>query len=274
MIRLVLWATPLAIGWAAALQWIVAGWLLPDSYYSHGLLLPLVGAWAIWQQRGALRATAPSALGWPLLLVGLLAQLAGVALTVDSLSALALLPAVAGVLLLSLGRPAFRAALPLLGLLLLAVPLPVFVTGELAFWLKDLAARAATGLARLTGLAVEQSGARLFVPGCDAPMVVGDPCSGLRSLVALLATGTLFAYFQKGGWWRRAVVMLAAIPIALAGNIARLLLLLVAADRRGVEWATGRFHDVTGYVLYAVALGLLLALRAILTPRERPEARA
>jgi hypothetical protein len=35
-----------------------------------------------------------------------------------------------------------------------------------------------------------------------------------------------------------------------------------------VDWATGRFHDVTGYVMYAVALGLLLALRGAITPRE------
>ena len=100
---------------------------------------------------------------------------------------------------------------------------------------------------------------------------VENPCSGLRSLIALLATGTLFAYFQPGGAWRRVAVMLAAVPIALAGNMARLILLFVASDRRSVAWATGRFHDVTGYFMYAVALALLVALRRLLIPRLRRE---
>ena len=87
-------------------------------------------------------------------------------------------------------------------------------------------------------------------------------------LLLFAATFASFAYFQPGGFVRRATVWLAAIPIAIAGNIARLLLLFVASDRMGVAWATGRFHDITGYVLYAVALALMLVLRAVLTPRQ------
>jgi len=148
---------------------------------------------------------------------------------------------------------------------------PPVVMNTLNFGLKELAVNASVHAAQAVGVTLRRDGMQLFF--ATGELRVENPCSGLRSLLALLATGTLFAYFQRGGAWRRGAVMLAAIPIALVGNIARLWLLLVAADRRGVVWATGHFHDVTGYVLYAVALGLLLGLRALLTPRPAaPEA--
>jgi len=120
---------------------------------------------------------------------------------------------------------------------------PPVVMNSLNFALKELAVNASVHAAQAVGVTLRRDGMQLFFT--TGELRVENPCSGLRSLLALLATGTLFAYFQHGGAWRRGAVMLAAIPIALVGNIARLWLLLVAADRRGVVWATGHFHDVT-----------------------------
>ena len=138
--------------------------------------------------------------------------------------------------------------------------------------LKELAVRSSVWGAQLAGAHVRRDGMSLFLS--TGELRVENPCSGLRSLLALVATGTLFAYFQAGGMWRRWAVLLAAVPIALAGNIARLTLLVVVADRTSVEKATGTFHDASGYVLYAVSLGLLLAARALLTPRQAHAPRA
>jgi exosortase/archaeosortase family protein len=63
-------------------------------------------------------------------------------------------------------------------------------------------------------------------------------------------------------------VLVAAPPIAILGNAARILLVIVAAHYRSVEWATGAFHDLTGYLLYAVALALLVGVRRALSPRR------
>jgi exosortase len=265
---------PVLIAWAAALQWIVDGWLAADSYYSHGILLPLVGAWGVWQRRARLLPGTPSGLGWPLLFLALLVHAAGIAVTVDSLSAVALVPAVAGVVLLGLGRAPFVASLPLLGLLLLAVPLPLFVTGELAFWLKDLAAGAATALARATGLQVVQSGSRLFVPGCADPMLVGDPCSGLRSLVALFTLGYCFAFFSGGpGAKRRIILVMGGAVLAMGANILRLLVLMWIAHGFGMEVATTTAHEVSNYVIYGIAIAGLLVLERYL-PTAEPMASA
>ena len=69
---------------------------------------------------------------------------------------------------------------------------------------------------------------------------IENPCSGLRSLLALLATGALFASLQPAGWWRRVLLVLLAVPIAMAGNALRITLLVLVAHYVGVKQARGR----------------------------------
>jgi exosortase len=146
---------------------------------------------------------------------------------------------------------------------------PPVVMNTLSFALKEFSVRASVAAAKAMGVMLERDGMSIIL--AHGVLRVENPCSGLRSLLALLATGTLFAYFQKGGAWRRALVLVAVTPIAVLGNAVRLTLVILAADRRGVVWASGTFHDVTGYVVYAVALSALLGLRHLLTPQSAGE---
>ncbi len=266
-------AVLVGVVYARTLSSLWTTWMTNENY-SHGPLVPLTSLALVWLRWDKLRAlpVRPDSRGLWLLALGCAMQLVGVRSDTFALQGWSLVAVLFGLSLTFLGPACTRMLAFPIGYLGFMLTFPPVVMNSLSNALKELALNVSEAGARMTGARFDREGMQLFFP--TGELRVEAPCSGLRSLVALLATGTLFAYFQKGGLWRRGVVMLAAIPIALAGNIARLLLLLVAADRRGVEWATGRFHDVTGYVLYAVALGLLLALRAILTPRESPEARA
>jgi exosortase len=270
------WAQALAL--AALLAWAYARtfatlwstWRTNDNY-SHGPLVPLTALALVWLRREKLRALPlmPDARGLWLVGLGCLVQLAGLRADVFAAQEWSLLLVLAGLALGFAGLPALRMlAFPILYLGFMFT-FPPIVIDTLNLLLKQLAVTVSAAGAKLVGATFQREGMQLWFPSGE--LRVEAPCSGLRSLIALLAIGALFAYFQRGGPWRRAAVLVAAVPIALAGNIARLLLLFVAADRRGVAWATGRFHDVTGYVLYAVALALLLGLRALLTPPETPE---
>lgn len=243
-------------------------WTTNDNY-SHGPLVPLTSLALVWLRRDKLRGMGvrPAARGLWLLAGGCLMMLLGMRADVFALQCWSLIVVLFGLSLAFLGVPLTRKLAFPIGYLGFMLTFPPVVMNSLNFALKELAVNASVAGAHALGAAFQRDGMRLFF--ATGELRVEAPCSGLRSLLALLATGTLFAYFQRGGAWCRAAVMLAAVPIALAGNIARLLLLLVAADRRGVEWATGRFHDVTGYVMYAVALALLVGLRRLLTPPER-----
>jgi len=245
-------------------------WNTNDNY-SHGPLVPLTSLALVWLRWPRLRAlpVRPEGRGLWLLAAGCLMNLLGARMDVFALQGWSLLVVLSGLTLTFLGVAFLRMlAFPILYLAYM-LTFPPVVMNTLSYALKNFATTGSVAVAKALGVAMQRDGMQIYFR--TGELRVEDPCSGLRSLIALLATGTLFAYFQPGGAWRRAAVLMAAVPIALAGNMARLILLFVASDRRGVTWATGRFHDVTGYVMYAVALGLLMGLRTLLLARPSRE---
>lgn len=261
------------LAWHRTLAMLWDTWSTNDNY-SHGPLVPATSLALVWLRRDRLRALAarPDARGLLLVALGCALQVLGVRADVFAVQGWALLPLLFGLSLAFFGGAITRQlALPI-GYLGFMLTFPPVVMNSLSFALKEISVSASVAAAKAMGVLLERDGMSLLL--ATGELRVENPCSGLRSLLALLATGTLFAYFQPGGAWRRALVLLAATPIAILGNAVRLLLVIVAADRRGVMWASGAFHDWTGYVIYAVALGALLGLRALLTPRAAKEARS
>lgn len=256
-----------ALAWHRTLTMLWQTWSTNDNY-SHGPLIPATSLVLVWLRREKLLAlpVRPAPAGLALVAFGCLMQGVGVRADVFALQGWALLPVLFGLSLAFLGVPMTRMLAFPIGYLGFMLTFPPVVMNTLSYALKEISVDASVGAALALRVPLEREGMSIFLE--TGELRVEDPCSGLRSLLALLATGTLFAYFQKGGGWRRAAVLLGALPIAILGNAVRLLLVIVAAERRGVEWASGPFHDMTGYVVYAVALAALLGVRALLTPKE------
>lgn len=256
-----------ALAWHRTLTMLWETWSTNDNY-SHGPLVPATSLALVWLRRDLVRAIAvrPEPRGLALVALGCLMQVLGVRADVFALQGWALLPVLFGLSLAFLGTAMTRMLAFPIGYLGFMLTFPPVVMNTLSFALKEVSVSASAGAAKWAGVALEREGMSIFL--ATGELRVENPCSGLRSLLALLATGTLFAYFQKGGAWRRAAVLVAAMPIAILGNAVRLLLVILAAERRGVVWASGTFHDLTGYVVYAVALAALVGLRSLLTPRE------
>jgi exosortase len=260
-------AVPTAIAYHRAAGSLWSTWMTNENY-SHGPLVPLTSLALVWLRRDVLkqRPVAPDARGLGLVALACAMHVYGVRADLFALQGWSFLVLLFGLTLAILGMPLLRAlAFPILYLGFM-LTFPPVVMNTASYALKEIATLASTAIAKACGVELHRQGMSIFIHGGE--LRVENACSGLRSLLALLATGTLFAYFQKGGPWRRAAVLLAALPIALLGNVVRLTLLFIAANAHGVVWAAGNFHDVTGYVMYAVALGALMAIRALLTPRE------
>jgi len=263
-------AVLVALAWHRTFAMLWQTWATNDNY-SHGPLVPAVSLVLVWLRRERLRSLAvrPEAWGLALVALGGLMQVLGTRGDVFALQGWALLPLLYGLSIAFLGRAITRQlALPI-GYLGFMLTFPPIVMNTLSFALKEMSVGASVAAAKALGVSLQRDGMSLILH--TGVLRVENPCSGLRSLLALLATGTLFAYFQRGGALRRAAILLAVPPIAILGNAARLLLVIVAADRRGVVWASSTFHDMTGYVVYGIALGLLLGLRSLLTPKEPRE---
>ena len=129
----------------------------------------------------------------------------------------------------------------------------------MSFRLKLVAIDQSTALARFLGAELLNRGSAIeFAGGGSLP--VENPCSGLRSLVALLALGVLYAVeFTSLNLKGRVLFILLAVPIAMASNVLRITFLCLVADRFGVAAASGAVHDGSGYAIYIVAFLLMLA---------------
>ncbi|HOX04101.1 MAG TPA: exosortase/archaeosortase family protein [Candidatus Paceibacterota bacterium] len=107
------------------------------------------------------------------------------------------------------------------------------------------------------GIDVIRDGTRIFDPQGLYQYDVAPACSGIRSLISLVALGTIYAFVSFRTFWKRVVAMLLAFPLALAGNVVRLLGVILTAEAVGQE-AGMKVHDYAGFVTFLLALGVLM----------------
>ncbi|MBU1699970.1 MAG: exosortase/archaeosortase family protein [Candidatus Eisenbacteria bacterium] len=154
-----------------------------------------------------------------------------------------------------------RLAFPM-AFLIFMLPGPPFLMNQISFELKSFASKVSGGVLGHLGIPVWRQGAILYLPA--GPLAIENPCSGLRSLLALLALGALMARAGSVPPWKRMLLLLAAWPVAILANIIRVVSLGLVATFHSLEFAVGTAHDISGYLLFALALGILEGLRRIL----------
>ncbi|MCB9138480.1 MAG: exosortase/archaeosortase family protein [Caldilineaceae bacterium] len=241
-------------------QWLWREWMGND-YYSHGVLIPLVTLYLI-VQRFRRDATLPwpprggSNLGLVLLIPGLLLYLYFLNGKAYYLAAFAMIGLLAGLIWTLGGTLTLRKLLFPVAYLIFMVPVPFIERSTLP--LAMFTGVCSTGLVRVLGLEMTVTGNAITLPNAD--LVIGAQCSGINSLIALLALTTLAAYLFDGPVWARIVLVLLAFPLALLGNILRVASLLFVAAWQGADAAFIFYHDYSGPVFFVLMLALLALL--------------
>ena len=235
-----------------------------NSYYSHALLVPFVSAFFVWRDRAhiAEMPKAPTNWGFAGLILACLLVLLGDLLGFRIFGQLAVLPLLIGLILIFLGpRQLLRMWFPLVFLLFM-IPLPESLTTSVTFRVKMLATEGAVQLSQALYLPMIRDGS--YIHFGDDRLLVGDVCGGLRSLIALLALGTIMSYISRTRTWARILILVISGPIAVAANVLRIFVLCVVAYFWGSSLASGWVHDVSGIFIYLVALVLMLGLEGLL----------
>ncbi|HWS56518.1 MAG TPA: exosortase/archaeosortase family protein [Pyrinomonadaceae bacterium] len=250
-----------------------------DENYSHGLLIPFVIGYILWTERDRLASAAGRPRVWwggaaaVAALLALWAGTAGAELFVQRASLLLL---AAGVVVYFWGFRLLRAVAVPLFLLALAIPIPTIVFNKVAFPLQLFASRCAVWAMRVFDIPVLREGnvIELLPLGSTTTrkLEVVEACSGIRSLMTLVTLAVVYAYFthpeDKGGdggrrsrfgALRAALIVVAAVPIAIITNAARVSGTGVLSHYYGTEVADGFFHSFSGWVVYIVAFLLLFA---------------
>lgn len=247
------------IGLRLAQQWYA------DPDFSHGFLVPPLAAYLAWDRRAdwlALPAR-PHPLGAAVLGLGLLMLLMGLGGAELYLQRASFIVVLAGLVLLLAGPALLRAlTFPILFLFFM-VPLPAIVINAVAFPLQLLAAKTATFCLFNLGIPVLREGNVIALAGTR--LEVAEACSGIRSLQALLALGSIFAYFSQSVAWRRWTLALLSVPIAIAANAFRVSGTGVLAQYWGAAAAEGFYHTFSGWLIFVVALVMLLGCGAVLS---------
>ncbi len=236
-----------------------------DPDYSHGFLVPLLSGYFVWERREKLRAlpVAPSPWGIVLLGGGLLMLLIGATGSELYAQRTSLIVVTAGLVLLMLGREFLRVLLFPIAFLFFMIPLPAIIVNAVAFPLQLFAAKTATYCLYNFGIPVLREGNVIVLAGTT--LEVAEACSGIRSLQALLALGTVYAYFTQHVMWKRWTLVLLSIPIAIAANAFRVTGTGVLTHYWGVEAAQGFYHTFEGWLIFVVAFALLLVCGLLLS---------
>lgn len=242
--------------------------------YSHGYLIPLFSLVLLWLRFQPFEPATTGArwAGVGLLALGLSARLGATLFALVIPEMLTFLPCLFGIFLLVGGWSLLRWSWPALAFLVFMYPLPDFVERGLLDPLQSLATRASTFCLQTLGFPAFSEGNRIIIN--DLEMGVVDACSGLRMLTIFTAIAVAVTMVIERPIWERVVIFLSAIPIALAVNVIRITVTGILYRTTTKEIADKVFHDLAGWVMMPLALGLLyveLQILSHLVVEEEPE---
>ena len=231
-----------------------------DENYSHGFLVPMISLYFAAQVARGGPGTEPIGggrwLGSLLLVTALLMRLLTIPLPIPFLGDIAFLVGLAGLFTLLSGTMGLKRYWFSFFFLIFMVPLPVALYSKIASPLQLLASRVASTVMNATGVPVLCEGNRMTLPG-GLQLFVAEACSGMRQLTGFLALTTAVAYLTTRPVWYRVIIIVAALPIALSANIARVMLTGYIMHFINPQFALGTYHTLEGLLMMGFGLFLL-----------------
>ena len=240
----------------------------PEEDMTFGWFVPLFSLYVLWTKRTALAtAVRTGRFSWvglaaslPFLMLALLGT-RGVQVRLEQLGFIGLCVTLPWTFF---GWRCARIFIFPAGYLLFCIPLATFLD-IVTIHLRYLASSTALTVLNGFGLAAVREGTAVISRGAHPFAVdVAEPCSGLRSLFALMALTAGYAYFNQSTWLRRWLLFLCSIPLAVAGNVARIVSICMIASFTDPKFAMGFYHDYSGYIVFIVAITLMLMVNRLI----------
>lgn len=263
-------SSKLLLGFSAVLATVSLGYLYFESLvflfnhwigsddYSHGMFVPLISLFLIWQSRHRIAAAGIAGSWWGMAIVfaGLLLYLVGELATLYVLQHLSLWIVLVGLVIGAIGLKASRTIIFPLGYLLTSIPLPTFLYAGLSSRLQLWSSALGVGCLQLVGVTAFREGNVIDLGPVQLQVV--EACSGIRYLLPLTSLALLCAYLFKDRMWKRIVLVLSSIPISILVNGFRIGMIGVLVEWYGEGASEGFAHLFEGWVLFMASLGLLI----------------
>ncbi len=258
-----------------------------DENYSHGLLVPFVIGfiiWSEWDEISSYGRRGSALLGVSLVAFALILLIGGTLGAELFTQRIAMVLTIAGLVVWFFGPGVLRLLTVSFALLLLAIPIPQIIFNKIAFPLQIWASQAAVWGIRLFEVPTVRKGNVIEILPSGATQVIAlevvEACSGIRSLMTLVTLALILGYFTRErrgvmfqsfgetvrsfDFWRIVLLMLAAVPIAVLTNAARVTATGVLTYHFGRRATESTWHDASGWLVYVVALALLIGVNGVL----------
>jgi exosortase len=229
---------------------------------AQGPLVLCTGAWLLWRLIPELRQQAEP--GNPvitavLLILALASYIFGRAYDFITLETAGVYGAGLAILQARLGARVMIAHwFPFL-YLAFVIPPPEYVLVHLTAPLKQFVSQISTEWLAAFGIPVAREGVTIFV--AQYQLLVEDACSGMNSIIGIIAVSLLYIYLSRGSSWKYSLLLTSfAVPIAIVANILRIMILILLTYYFGDSVAQGFLHYTAGFFLFAMSLVLVFSL--------------
>ena len=238
---------------------LVREWL-GNSDNSHAFIVPLISLYFVWQRKNALQLApiATSVWGGWLLGVSLLFYILSSAGGLEFPARVAMVSSLFGLVWFCLGKKFIQKLAFPIAFLLFMVPVPYSLISLVSAPLQLMATEVSATLIGKCSIPVYREGNMLYF--MQTQLEVAEACSGVRSIMALTMISFVFCFLSRDGWWRRAILVIAAIPIAIEANIFRVTGTGVLAHFYGDGVARGFLHEFSGIAIFIIGFAQLFAV--------------
>jgi len=253
-----------AVAWLVwpALMHAFDVWSTTDELSFGFFVLPIAAGLA-WWRRAPLRASIDdgSRFGLPIVVLSAALYVLAYRVGINALAGISVSPLLLGIVVYLWGWRAGRVLAFPIGFLAFGLGLYRGLLDSVGFALQRLTAVGAATTAPLLGVDVARDG--LVLRSDQFAFIVAEACSGMSSLVSLLALAALWVYVTRGGLPARAAIILSVLPLVVVANTLRVTLVLLVAWHFGQDAALGFFHGASSLLLFGVSLGGLLLVSRI-----------
>jgi len=242
-------------------------WNRKDGYYSHGMLVPLIVIYMVWANRKRLAAHAVTRAwyGTPLILAAVPIYVFGKWTDSGMLLDTSLMLVIIGSVWSFAGSKITRILLFPLLYLMFMMPLPGTVLDESTMRIQMQSTRVASAILNTTGYASTMVGANeIHSVNLPEPLVVGVACSGFKLLIALMTFTAFFVYMIQAPTWKRALLIVFAVPLSVFINSLRIAMIGYAGIWTGTAEAMHEFHDWSGYLGLAICFLVLFGFAKLI----------
>jgi exosortase A len=245
------------------IKYLVYFWLESDDF-SHGFLILPIALYIVWLKKEDLDEidNRYQRLGLCIVTISLLIYLVSHFAGVKTIEALCLPAFVSGAVIYLFGHKFFFKLLFPIAYLIFMIPIPAQIYTALTLPLQLLVSKISVDLSQLVYLPIYREGNVIHLP--DATLQVVTACSGLRSLVSLLALTVVFGYFSFQSCVKRGLLLLTCIPVAIIVNVVRVVTIITGIFyfKKNLSYGTG--HIVLGMVVFVLALLMVYATQKLL----------